>query len=1138
MEAPGARYRVNSTGSSAAGEVGSPSGSKRTLDLEPDVGGIENDNHEDDEGMDRTKRLRQDSPQWGEFNDAPPDRSMIQGDGTGSDSMDAEQHGHELRSNNHFPSDDFRDGSNERNWPGGDENGGGGEPVWDGPEDGGPLGEDGNKEGGRLGSGDEGEKGGGMSEDEVEEEGRHEGDKSAEGEQGPCDSGESSKSSDEEAPEDARHDLEAEAARLLERQRQDAADQQQCLFERQRQDAIDQQQRTAALAGTQPAANSAPPEPEPELLADQPSSQIRHLHQTQEFIRAIQSATLFNGKLDPRVVEQLMSTPNGELEEDEDGNVPVYEDIFSGSELRELAREHQLSEDDITIGFSFDGAQLYRNKQSDTWIAIWIVFDYDPVLRYKRKHILPALIVPGPNKPKNIDSFLFRSFHHLSALQRMKDSDGIEGLPAWDWMKQAVIHSRIFFILGMADALCLRDLDGRVGHHGAHGCRLGCPFKGRHKANQGHYYSAHLAPTTASPGCNHEDYDFAAEHTASEEEYWDQLRTVLQSETKTEYEQNRLDTGASKPSIVCGLHPSRMLKPPKCFSVDLMHLFYLNLPDLLIPLFRGEMECEATDNKCNWDWMVLFGDIWNPQLKISSGYKATEYWKLLIDLMPAHLIGLLPDLYWKNLCRIVHAVRIITRRSVTLAQVKEAHEDLVNAILEFEYIYYQRRLDRMHFCRPCLHTLLHTAPEILRVGPGAYSNQFPLKRIIGQFGRELRQPGSPFANLMEIAVHRSQTNIIKILYPHLDHDPKFILPKYAEDLGNGFVFLRPRQSTRRDWLATNEAVRETISIEVNMNRVAKWGRLRLPNGQICRSFFSESNQHRAKRRISRNVKINCRGQIEYGEVQFFFYTQDMFPKAVVSLYGPPDMDLYESSFKTHPYQHQSTMSELSEPLEQGDITLVDNLWDQLSKNDEILRPQYTECYGYRRRLLATKRSNVAGIHMDSGSDSSEGSEVSDSVWPGLNISKEDYLLNAFDIMPLPCPFGDCSCAECRALAQQQAEARFQFNSKRMEPGSALNELEMDELNRIIGSFPMLDHSGESEYKHFMCKLYGTREIMQTQCNVVEEARIKARQALEEAEATVALARRRYKDASAYADLISLHEHRVNMHMGRALRGIL
>lgn len=50
--------------------------------------------------------------------------------------------------------------------------------------------------------------------------------------------------------------------------------------------------------------------------------------------------------------------------------------------------------------------------------------------------------------------------------------------------------------------------------------------------------------------------------------------------------------------------------------------------------------------------------------------------------------------------------------------------------------------------------------------------------------------------------------------------------------------------------------------------------------------------------VFNQLQVNIRGQIEYGEVQFFFYTQEMYPKAIVSLYGPPDMDLYEASFKT------------------------------------------------------------------------------------------------------------------------------------------------------------------------------------------------------------------------------------------------
>ncbi|TEB19821.1 hypothetical protein FA13DRAFT_1842731 [Coprinellus micaceus] len=77
-------------------------------------------------------------------------------------------------------------------------------------------------------------------------------------------------------------------------------------------------------------------------------------------------------------------------QEDEDGNLPLYEDILSGKDIRKFAAKAGMTEDDITVGLSFDGAQLYRNKQSDTWIAVWIVYDYHPTLRYKRKHILPA----------------------------------------------------------------------------------------------------------------------------------------------------------------------------------------------------------------------------------------------------------------------------------------------------------------------------------------------------------------------------------------------------------------------------------------------------------------------------------------------------------------------------------------------------------------------------------------------------------------------------------------------------------------------------------------------------------------------------------------------------------------------------
>jgi hypothetical protein len=95
------------------------------------------------------------------------------------------------------------------------------------------------------------------------------------------------------------------------------------------------------------------------------------------------------------------------MQEDERAENFVYNDIFLGSELLNLFKKNELGPQDTTVSFSFDGAQLYQNKKSDTWITIWIINDYHPTLRYKRKHVLPAPVVPGPNKPKDLNFFMF-----------------------------------------------------------------------------------------------------------------------------------------------------------------------------------------------------------------------------------------------------------------------------------------------------------------------------------------------------------------------------------------------------------------------------------------------------------------------------------------------------------------------------------------------------------------------------------------------------------------------------------------------------------------------------------------------------------------------------------------------------------
>lgn len=130
-----------------------------------------------------------------------------------------------------------------------------------------------------------------------------------------------------------------------------------------------------------------------------------------------------------------------------DGTIQVtkFDDVFSGTAYLEQYVDGTITDDDILLLLSMDGAQLYEYKASDCWLYIWVVLDLAPGERYKKKYVIPGGIIPGPNKPKNLDSFLFPGLHHISALQQ-------EGLKIWNADNDTVFTSRPVILLKTADA--------------------------------------------------------------------------------------------------------------------------------------------------------------------------------------------------------------------------------------------------------------------------------------------------------------------------------------------------------------------------------------------------------------------------------------------------------------------------------------------------------------------------------------------------------------------------------------------------------------------------------------------------------------------------------------------------------------
>ena len=99
------------------------------------------------------------------------------------------------------------------------------------------------------------------------------------------------------------------------------------------------------------------------------------------------------------------------------------------------------------------------------------------------------------------------------------------------------------------------------------------------------------------------------------------------------------------------------------------------------------------------------------------------------------------------------------------------------------------------------------------------------------------------------------------MIPDLGDDTERI-PTGSLELGDGYRLLPPRDTAARPVSSVEmEAVKVYMRVMMNQNydgstmSIRRWGRVRLPNGQIVRSRWKEEQRQTKKIRISRNVKV-------------------------------------------------------------------------------------------------------------------------------------------------------------------------------------------------------------------------------------------------------------------------------------------
>ncbi|KIY43735.1 hypothetical protein FISHEDRAFT_68115 [Fistulina hepatica ATCC 64428] len=287
------------------------------------------------------------------------------------------------------------------------------------------------------------------------------------------------------------------------------------------------------------------------------------------------------------------------------------------------------------------------------------------------------------------------------------------------------------------------------------------------------------------------------------------------------------------------------------------------------------VDCDSMDNKAIWDWMMLMGDIWTTHgaavaaatpflpsfFDRPPGYKAKELQTYFYTLGPAFFYGILPEKYWMHQCKIASAMCHIHQHCIFIEHLCAAHLLFLTYVLEFEHLFYQRKTSCIHFCQQSVHLL------------------WTMEWLIGDLGREIRQPSNPYQNLAQRGVLCVQINALKAMIPDIEPDNEVKIPNNARPFNSGYVLLQWLDARLQDFTGCTEG----ISLQQYF---------------VARSWFKEQDMKRnalSHVRQAHNVKMLLNNEIHFGEVHFYFIHRQPdntdHPYALVSIYGPPCPDL-------------------------------------------------------------------------------------------------------------------------------------------------------------------------------------------------------------------------------------------------------
>jgi hypothetical protein len=218
---------------------------------------------------------------------------------------------------------------------------------------------------------------------------------------------------------------------------------------------------------------------------------------------------------------------------------------------------------DIALGLSTDGYGIFTRGQATAWPLIVFIYNLPPELRFHIEHILALGIIPGPNKPSNIGSFLIPLHEELFRLA--------EGIHAHDPKSQSLFLLRAFLIIIFGDFPAIAMLMNMKGVNGISPCRY-CTIKAIPIPSD--TSSTHYVPLTTNLT------DLGRSHM----EMMADAKRVDEAESVAAADRIAKETGIKGTPMLSTLDSMVF---PQSFPLDFMHIAWENVIKTLIGLWTG-----------------------------------------------------------------------------------------------------------------------------------------------------------------------------------------------------------------------------------------------------------------------------------------------------------------------------------------------------------------------------------------------------------------------------------------------------------------------------------------------------------------------------------------------------------------------